>query len=89
MSCCHELQNLPIDFGHLPKHGFVNLSGLYKVSVLPKSFCELKRLKHLDLSDCHNLKELPECLGHLLQLGYLNLAVLDKAIINLNPVENK
>ncbi|EMS63888.1 Putative disease resistance protein RGA3 [Triticum urartu] len=73
LSNCHELENLPEDFGNLQRLGFLSLSDCYKVSLLPESFCQLIDLKFLDLSDCHELMELPECFGHLFELDSLNL----------------
>ncbi|GJM95236.1 hypothetical protein PR202_ga11948 [Eleusine coracana subsp. coracana] len=46
--------------------------------MLPESFCQLKVLKELDLSDCQDLKELPECFGKLSELHSLNLTSCSK-----------
>jgi Leucine-rich repeat (LRR) protein len=48
LSSCHELQNLPQDFGNnLPKLEFLHLCDCHKVQVLPESLCQLDYLKDL------------------------------------------
>ena len=46
--------------------------------MLPESFCRLKHLKGLDLSDCHDLNGLPECFGNLSELQTLNVTSCSK-----------
>ncbi|GLJ33273.1 hypothetical protein SUGI_0669440 [Cryptomeria japonica] len=76
ISECYNFQRFPKSIGCLRDLKIIVLTNNFwnKMGSLPKEFCLLQSLEHLELSRCRELSSLPRNFGHLRNMRHLDLS---------------
>ncbi|XP_057825182.1 TMV resistance protein N isoform X2 [Cryptomeria japonica] len=76
ISECHNFQRFPKSIGFLKDLQKLVLTNEYgnEMKNLPKEFCLLQSLEHLELSGCQKLSSLPSSFGQLRNLRHIDLS---------------
>jgi len=70
---CHNLSQLPVEFGKLKSLEILRLYACPYLETLPPTMCDMKKLKYIDISQCTNLTCFPNDIGRLASLEKIDM----------------